>query len=165
MKRIFCFLLCCVMLGIMLGCNQQEDEVHNGNAFYYPLAQLSYDTNSSAITAEYRSVEGSNSWTDILNVYFSGPQSEKHTNPFPAGLQVKKADMEGSTLHVTLSKEMAQLTGLELMMACSCLSLTSMALSGAENIVIRAEDSLLDGQKSITLNKDTLLLIDKAEGE
>ena len=73
--------------------------------------------------------------------------------------------MDQNTLYVTVSKELAQLSGLELTLACSCLSMTCMELTGAENIVISAENSLLDGQKSITMNKDTLLLIDKAEGE
>jgi hypothetical protein len=165
MKRIFVFLLCVVLIFTMLGCNKQSKNTQTGNAFYYPLASIPFGKGSSAIAAEYRSTEGPNVWMHILNDYFAGPHSEKYKNPFPAGLQAQMTAMEKNTLYVTVSKELAQLSGLELTIACSCLSMTCMELTGAENIVISAENSLLDGQKSITMNKDTLLLIDKAEGE
>lgn len=166
MKRSFCCLLCCACLLLCIGCGKNSADSETGTAFFYPQAQLSYQPGSAAIGSELRSLENHGTWAQVLNIYFAGPQSEHLSSPFPAGLETRKTTIENGTLYITVSAHLAQLTGLELTMACSCLTLTCLELTGADTVVISAEDSLLDGQKTITMDKNTLLLLDSVlEGD
>ena len=69
---------------------------------------------------------------------------------------------ENGTVYVTLSPEITLLTGVDLTMACGCLTLTILSLTEAQQVQIRSVSGLLDGQRSITMDKNTLLLLDGA---
>lgn len=165
MRRAICLLLCCVSLLLCFGCTEKSPEPQDGIVFYYPQAQLSFQPGSTIIGTETRALTDQETWAQVLSIYFLGPDAEHLLSPFPAGLAVIKTSMENKTVYITVSDHLAELTGLELTMACSCLSLTALALTGAETVVINAEDALLDGQKSITMDKNTLLLLDNWQEE
>lgn len=164
MKR---FLSLTLALGLLClaGCRQEAPE-SQGTAFYYCVAQREYTTGSTALSAEYRSGVPRDALTEALDLYLAGPVSSELRSPFPEGLKMVGAYQEGSTVYLTLSPELTDLTGLELTLACGCLTLTTLALTGAEQVQIRAVSGLLDGQRAITMDKNTLLLLDTAtEGE
>lgn len=165
MKRTICFLLSLLLLLIFCGCKKEVAQDEDSISFYYPLAELSYQAGSSAIAAEPRQNEQWGSWAQVLNIYLKGPLASTFYSPFPAGLQVTETRMENGTLHITVSQQLADLTGLPLTIACGSMAMTCLELTGAETVIIRAENGLLDGQKSITMDKNTLLLLDLAEGE
>ena len=160
MKRAICLLLCCLSLLLCFGCAEKEPEVQEGLRFYYPAAQLSYHPGSSAIDSESRILDEQADLAQILNIYFLGPEAEHLLSPFPAGLRIVKTAIEDKTVYITVSDHLTELSGLELTMVCGCLTLTTLELTGAETVVINAKDALLDGQKSITMDKNTLLLTD-----
>ena len=165
MKK-FCIMLAIVLLlSCVWGC-QQETTEPAGIAFYYCVTDLTFGAQDSVITAEYRQNIPQDNWAQVLDLYLQGPTSDTLRSPFPAGLKTLKTTMENTTMYVTFSEKLASLSGLELTLACSCICMTCMALSGAETVVISAEDALLDGQKSITMDANTLLLLDiMPEGE
>ena len=165
MRKIICLLLCCVSLVLCFGCTEKAPAPQEGTLFYYPKADLSFQPGSTSFDTEARSLENPGTWVQVLNIYFAGPESEHLLSPFPAGLQAQQATMERNTVIITVSDHLASLTGLDLTIACSCLSLTALALTGAETVVIHAEGTLLDGQKSITMDKNTLLLLDNWQEE
>ena len=164
MKRLMGFLLC---LLLVLGCTGCKD-APEGNPplnFYYRTASLSFSAGSTSIKKEARDVPEQDSWAQVLNIYLAGPEDSSLRSPFPANLQTVKTTMENKTVYITVTRELAALTGLDLTLACSCLALTCLELTGAQTVVISAEGELLFGQKSITMTKDTLLISNTAGGE
>ena len=160
MKKIICLLLCCISLLVFFGCAEEEPEVEQGLCLYYPVAQRSYQPGSSAIGSEARALDEQTALDQILDVYFLGPEAEHLLPIFPSELRIVKTAIEDKTVYITVSSHMAELSGLKLTIACACLTLTTLELTGAETVVINAEDALLDGQKSITMDKNNLLLTD-----
>lgn len=165
MKQRIALSLCLLLLFSCMGCRQDPGADVDSAHFYYPRAQLSFDSGSSAFEAEYRHMDQWSSWAQVLNIYLAGPTSNQLRSPFPAGIKVINTTMENGTVTINVSRELAQLSGLELTIACGCLTLTCLELTGAETIIIRADGALLDGQKSIRMNKNTLMLLDITEGE
>ena len=165
MKKWICCLLTALFVVSFSGC-QKEAPAQEGPAFYYCATDVSFSMGSKTILPECRSDAQSGTLESLLSLYLDGPTSEQLRSPFPNGLRVTDAYAENETLYIQLNDTFADLTGLELTMACSCLCLTGLAISDANTVVISAENSLLDGQKSITMNVDTLLLLDTVlEGE
>jgi hypothetical protein len=128
--------------------------------FYYRNADISFESSSTVILSETIDCEGLESHVQCLQLYLQGPSSDRLVSPFPDGLQLRSVHMEGQDLIVVMSEELAQLSGLELMIACGCIASTCMELTGAQRIVIRAENERLDGKYEIILDKDSLLLLD-----
>lgn len=163
MKKAICLFLCCICLLLCFGCSEEApdaSEVPEGPLFYYPTAQLAYQPGSKAIDAEARVMPAQADLAQMLNIYFLGPETAQLLSPFPSGLRIVKTTVVDKTVYITVSDHLTELTGLALTMACSCLTLTTLELTGAENVVINAQDALLDGQKSITMDKNNLLLTD-----
>ena len=155
MKRFTLFLLCLCLLPIW-GCSSHD--APKGVAFYYCASLPAYTVDSSAITPEYRAEISDGTLLELLDLYLKGPISADLTSPFPEGLQIVSAIVKGDTVQVVVSLEMAALTGLDLTIACSCLTLTCLAYTEAEQVEIRPVYGLLDGQRMIIMNKDTILL-------
>lgn len=158
MKRMICLLLSGVLLLVCCGCAKKTPVQQDGIVFYYPNAQLTFQPGSSIYGSEVRSLATPDNWAQVLNIYFLGPEGEHLTSPFPSGLTVKKTIMTKDTIYITVSDHLTELSGLDMTIACSCLTLTAMALSGVERVVINAENALLDGQKKISMDKNNLLL-------
>lgn len=159
MKQYFVLFLACFMMLVFTGCHTNTP-VEEGPAFYYCAADLNYDMQSKAILSEHRTDAQNGSLEETLTLYLAGPQSETLRSPFPAGLTLVQAHRGYTDLSITLSDELAALSGLELTIVCCCLTLTGMELTGAEQVVISAENALLNGQKSITMDRNSLLLLD-----
>ena len=157
MKKLVCLILCVLALLLCFGCTADEAEPQGGISFYYPMTELSFQPDSSCFASERRQVD-SISWVQTLNIYIAGPESEQMRSPFPAALLIKQVTVEDNTVHLTVSNHLASLTGLDLTLACSCLCMTATELTGTEEAVISAEDALLDGQKSISMSKNNILL-------
>ncbi len=159
MKQILCF---AVILALLLasGCKSKDDP--SGTPFYYCVSSPSYGQGSTAITQEYRDGIPSD-LMEALQVYLEGPESADLVSPFPADLTIVSAIQEGAIVYLTVSMEMTALRGLDLTMACGCLTLTTLALTDAEQVQISSIYGLLDGQRTIIMDKNTLLLYDNSQ--
>ena len=160
-KHIACFLAAFLLLSLC-GCQEKSACISPVN-FYYQAAEFSYDAAGTAISPEVREGKDHTSLDDALREYLQGPESASLKSPFPGGLQLLAAEIDGVTLHLTLSDQLSQLSGLALTMACSCLALTALELAQAEQVTIQAESKLLDGEKIITMDRDSLALVDSAQ--
>ena len=161
MKRIICFILVLTLLFVG-GCSKKSKQ-NQGTPFYYCAASPSYSTNSCVILEEYRNDIPEVSLLEILECYLAGPQSSDLTTPFPKGLVILSAEQDGDLLQLVVSMEMTGLSGLELTLACGCLTLTCLALTDAQQVQITPIYGLLDGQRSITMDKNILLLFDNSK--
>ncbi len=161
MKKILCFLLILAAL-FSAGCSSQQPQP-TGTPFYYCAATPDYSSGSTAIIQEYRDDVPSDSLMAALELYLAGPQSGDLLSPFPDGMQILSATQEGNTVYLTVSMELTTLTGLELTIACGCLTMTSLALTDAQQVQISPIYGLLDGQRTIIMNKNTILLTDSSK--
>lgn len=160
MKRYISWILSALILLSMAGCNE-ETKLERPVTFYYCAATLSHDAGSSAILSEIRESAQIETDVAILQAYLAGPELEGLRSPFPGGLRVVEFTPGSEITYITLTSGLANLTGLDLVMACACLGMTCMDLTGAEKVCIRAENALLGGEKSITMDKNSLLLLDQ----
>ena len=158
MKRMCCLLLCLVLLVSLFGCasSNRFDPIR----LYYKTADVSH---SSGLIGYELSEEPLTHTADGLAArYFSGPQDEALRSPFPKGTSFISAAWDGSILYMTVSDHMAELSGVNLSVAISCISLTFSQLNGVEDICISAENELLNGQESITIHSGSILLQDNS---
>ena len=163
MKKLTIAIVCLLIL--LSGCSQNpeyEKPVH----FYYRVSTDRFDSNSKSILSETREGSQWNTLEDIMRAYLAGPVEETMVSPFPPNLRLVHIGQDGTTVFVTLSDEFATLTNLDLTIACGCITLTCLDLTGAQQVTIESENALLGGQKSITMDRNSLLLTDHAaEGE
>ncbi len=156
-----CLALCC--LAGLTACVQSEENPQAPFACYYLQSELTYGEADSVIGCEYQEASGHESdYVWMLDRYLAGPESETLTSPFPRGTMLYGFEMVDASAYVDLSADFAELTGIALTVGCVCLTQTVIAMTGCEAVVISAEDSLLDGSKSITMTADSYLLLDSS---
>lgn len=151
MKRLWSLTL---LSFFFFGCTTQK--LQEPVAFHYPSADYIHSLDGSLLDSELRETEGMESTQSILDLYLSGPQSAHLANPFPAGCRLTAIELLEDAVILTISDELAQLTGISLSLACASLSVTCMELTGAQTVQIRAQTQLLDGDEEIVMTKDTL---------
>lgn len=159
MKRLYSLLLICALL--LSGCADPESVYEKPLTFYYPLTAADYSMGSSFLQPEVREGAGIGGLKDTLNLYLSGPvDPSTYATPFPAGTHVREVTRGTKTLELTMSKEFAYLTGLQLTIACAGITVTCLDLTDVEAVRMRVENDTLDGQEYIEMRADSLLLID-----
>lgn len=156
MRKTIAFLICLLLL---CGCEKTQ-ELQTPVTFYYPSNEVSYDIGCSFIEQEIREGAQMGSAENIMHVYLAGPENDQLCSPFPAGLQLLGMRKDGQTVYLTFNQTLASLSNLDLTLACSCITLTCLDLTGAQQVCIDAENSLLAGQKSIKMDRSSLLLTD-----
>ena len=162
MKRYIAFLLTLLTVFGLIGCTDSSSEDFIYPVSFYYCANLDTTDNFNDIYVQ-EIHEGSpyiNDRTGLLTQYLNGPYSENSENPFPAGLTLISIEQIGSTVHITLSEHISRLDGLDLTLACACLSMTLFDLCSCDCVEIRANGSLLAGSESVTITKDDLVLTD-----
>ena len=165
MKKWIAALLTMISLLSLAAC-QKETPPPQGPAFYYCANEVQYSMDSVTIQAEYRQNAAADNLQQMLVKYFAGPSSEELRSPFPSDMKLVEVSQDGDTIYVTVSDALSTISGLELTLACGCITMTCMDFTGAEKVVISVRDGLLGGQKSITMDANTLLLLDTVlEGE
>ena len=163
MKRILCLFLSLSIIFIMFGCQNNDKEI--AKAFYYPRNDFGYNKQedkfyASAIQAELRQDIPYQSSVQILGEYLKGPLDPSLYNPFPTDLTLADMTIQGEILYVTVSDHLANLRDTPLMLACACLSKTAMSVTGTTTVCINCETALLNGEKFIIMNVDSLIFDD-----
>lgn len=162
MKHFLALMLVLVCLLSLCGCKQKEPAYQLPLSFYYPVAEMAYDPSGSAIAAQVREGKDLANLEAMLKLYLNGPTDPAYANPFPQGLRLVELDMIEDTLYLTVSDELATLSGMRLTLACCCITMTCLDLTAATHVSIQAESALLGGNKTILMNRDCLLLLDQS---
>lgn len=151
---IFLTLLCL----LFSGCSNAS----NGNtAFYYLNEQANYGIMGTAIDSERRAERTELSEINqILSQYLKGPRSSDLKNPFPDGTTLISATIDQGAVRVILSDELAALTGVDLSIACACMTLTVKSITGYAKVEIRSQNASLNGQDAIIMDANSLQLSD-----
>ena len=162
MKQFLTIFLAVLLLLPLFGC-KQSDPGEDLVAFYYKARDIKYDPQFSPLEAEHHSKSDFTTWEQALKAYLAGPEDSNLVNPFPAGLTLISFQEDSGALALVLSNDLSALTGTELTIACCCIAKTCLEMTGAERISISAETELLDGERSITLDHETINLLDHTQ--
>ena len=161
MKRVFCILL--LVLLFLAGCDSQEEVFVDPVNFYYPKADVTYFSAEGVISREIREAEGHRQdYEYLLGLYLRGPESRELNHVFPQNAALIRLEISNNIATVILNDATARLTGLDLTIACACLTATVCDMTGVQTVTIRTDTQLLDGNKSITMNRDQVLLLDNS---
>lgn len=152
------------ILGMISGCTPKNDP-DGSIRFYYCYSEYQYDDDSGVIAFEHYIPAESATDLQILNDYFRGPSSSEHHTPFPSGTDVVSLEVTQNKAIITASADLSALDGIDLTVACACITLTVQQLTGRSTVEIRSSESLLNNQKSVIMNTDDLLLTDIVTAE
>lgn len=161
MKKYLCILLILLLIPSLWACTPRDDDIQDPLTFYYPRARIRYGDSDAVIAPEHREAPAHPGDTDsILDLYLLGPAGEAFFSPFPDGVRLIGSQRREQTFLVILSDSFAELSGMDLTIACVCITKTCLALTGAEQVTIMTESRPLNGARSITMDESTLLLYD-----
>lgn len=160
MKKLLAYILIASCLMSLAGCSETQS---GGNwvAFYYPRTEIVYGISDGVISSEKRQIAEENSSVEsILMQYLSGPETGEFRSPFPEFCRIISISQQQDGITVTLSDDFAELTGMELSVACSCLALTVTAVTGQDCVTIQTQTHTLDGRAAVTVISSALNLTD-----
>ncbi len=163
MARRMMLILLALSFLFVWGCTEapSEADMEAPVRFYYKVSDDRYGAAGGAIEYEFYDADGhETNYSRILDAYFQGPVSEGLVAPFPKATGLRVAWLDGGTMRVDLSNDFGQLSGIDLTLACSCITMTCLQFPGVEAVTIRSLGRLLDGRETITLNADSLILED-----
>lgn len=161
MKKFLSFLLAIALCLPLLACAKESVRIQEPVSFYYRRRELAYGEENSVILSENREAAGYSSAPDhLLKEYLAGPISEDLTQTFPYGTTLIHYTADSTKATITVSSHLANLSGMDLTIACACLTLTVMELLDVEIVEIRAKDALLNDAESIILDRESLLFLD-----
>lgn len=163
MKRTICLALTVVFLLSLTACDSSASTSPDETVFfYYCTDPLRYDGNSSVISAEARNCTGYvNSLEFLLNLYLAGPVERGFKSPFPEGLYAESITLSSNRVSITLSSITSELKGLDLTLACVCLSKTVQELADVDTVYINYENSNTGKRHTITIGPNSYLLTDE----
>ena len=161
-KRIFCIFAILLVLSFP-ACANQSSYIEKPADFYYCTSSISFESEQGVIASEIReSALYQHDLTALINYYMRGPSSTNLTSPFPTGSAVLWINQNNDGIILVMNQQFSQLTGINLSLACSCLSKTVFSVLDTESITIRCRESTLDGNETITMTRDSILIQDKA---
>ena len=158
MKKWLCLVL---LLSLLLcGC-AKEEPIENPVPFYYRAEEVTYFSERGVIDYEKREagIRGDD-YTYLLNEYLLGPNDEDLDRTFPNGTVIRALTVEENRVKIVLSEAFAELTGVDLSIACACLTLTACQLTGTKSAEISVETLMLDGSPAVTMVYSQLVLED-----
>lgn len=149
MKRLICFLLCILSL---TGCSIPGERIKEPVRFYY--VRDDYEKNmDQVIGSEVREASGHRKDLPyLLALYSMGPSQEDLMAVLPRNTQIVPTEHTAEGLVLTLSDTALTLTDVDFTLASTCLTLTCMEL------VVIPQVTVICGDRSITIQKDNLLL-------
>lgn len=159
MKRMTALILCLILTLGLFGCEQPE--LRTPGTFYYLRAETAYSGPDGVFAPEQRELDGiREDLGAILELYCRGPVTDGLESPLPQDASLRSYSVEEGVLTLEFSGELAQLDGIELTLAASCLSRTFLELTDARKLVLMADGALLGGQNALSLSAADLELQD-----
>ena len=163
MKKLICILLVLCCFGSLVGCSSKNTPPENSVMVYYKRDKATYGAADSIIATCYMDTTNfSPNYSYVLERYLRSTPDAGFVSPYPDNLSLINFKLEGLTAKVVLGDNIADLTGIDLTIALTCLTQTIMSLTGCHEVIISAVSKQLDGQNFITLSRDSFLLLDNS---
>ncbi len=161
MKRMLCVVLLAALC--LCGCGGQGVPLQEPVRFCYLRRDTDFGkTGSLAAWEERESAQHEEDYFYLVEQYLQGPENEKLVRAFPPNVKLKKLQVIGATAKIVLNDFVSLLKGLELTLACACLTATVTEITGAQTVIISAETALLDGNPSVSMTRDQILWLDQS---
>ena len=159
MKRILaCLLIFCLLLPFA-GC--AKPQFQTPGSFYYRRTEITYGSIDGVIAPEIRELARIDGDIDaILAEYLKGPQSFGLESPFPRDTKVEQWSLDNGTLVLTMSQSFAAISGVELTIACACMTRTMLGLLDITQVQFQVPEGLLGGERLLTYSDGLLSLSD-----
>lgn len=162
MKRIGCILL--ILCLLFTGCASEENA--KKAQFYYCNENDAFFSDMGIMASETRTLRGINNLSSMLELYFKGPVDTDLVSPFPPNLDIVRTEYKENSITLILDDSFAGLSGVNLRVAAGCIARTIWQYDDKYSVVsIQAENQLLDGQKTISLQPSELVLVDHSIGQ
>lgn len=161
MKRYLSLILLLCMCFSFVGCQNKSEELKVPANFYYLKQEFSYGVEDAVIAPEIReSVHIRDNLSALLKEYLHGPKDNALTRAVPTRVSIVEVYKENRTVTLVLSPEFSRLSGIDLTLACACLSMTVMDYADADTVEIMVPDELLGDSERIKMTREDLLLLD-----
>lgn len=163
MKRMIVILLILTFLLGITACTQEEEPILEPVSLYYRRINFTYGAQDSVISSEvWDAAKYKGNLVALMNDYLKGGKSDHLARTFPSGVTLLHIALQGDTADLTLNSKFANLSGINLTIACACLAKTTMELTGAKTVVIHLKRQPLNGMDQIVMDESTLLLLDES---
>ena len=161
MRRVLATILLCFTVFSLYGCSTQESDFFEPVNFYYCNDLDSREDFENIFVAEVREGLG---YTDnkpaLLSLYLMGPQDNRLVSPFPVGTTIVSVKKNSDSLNIVFSNHLAQLSGFDLTLAATCVSLTAFELYPCSQVLISCDSALLNGKPSLAISAEEIVLKD-----
>lgn len=159
MKKWIALSLSVIMVLLLAGCGSPP--MRDPGTLYYKRVETDYSSADGVIAPETRDLNGiRHDIGKLLTTYFQGPVSDDLESPFPRNTTVVKWIIIDNTLLLTLSKEFSELSGIDLTIACGCITKTVIELTSIQRVNFQVENATLNGEHSISMSRKNLQLVD-----
>ena len=164
MRKLIVLFLCMVMLLSLCACNRKNSVLVEPVNFYYCKEEVTYNSASGVIQPEIlEGIEFHNDAETMLRVYLQGPYTNDNLSLLPAQTELVSLKIENDRAYIKLTDAYAQLSGIKLSTASSCIVMTLYDYSGAKEVVFSTENELLDNKDSFSIHVDDLVWLDVME--
>lgn len=158
MKRMISFFLILAALSSLAACKEQT-QIHQGVSFYYRNSAVT--SGSNVIIPEAREAEGIRDDTSqLLREYLKGPKSEGFVHVIPEETVLYSFSMTDTEAEIVLSDEFAKLSGLDLTIACACITKTVIGLCAVQTVKIRCLNTDLECGRFVIMDEASLMLFE-----
>lgn len=165
MKKALAALLAILISLSCAACQAYPNGSDGKVTVYYRRADVTYGTLDGVVAPYQLDAAGNEDNTRLLlDAYLAGIPSSQYGQTYPRGTYLVSLKRNGLTASIVLCHEFATLSGLDLSIACACLTQTVISLTGCQEVIISAENASLDGHNFITLSRDSYLLLDESGG-
>ena len=159
MRRRMLSACCAALLVLLCACAPQKPESQEGIDLYFAVNDP--QPGGQAVGCEHRTLSNTaEPVEELLLLLFSGPTEESGLiPPFPNGVTVLSWRQEEGRLTVDLSEQYGDLSGIDLTIANSCLTLTLCQLESVDCVSVTVKGNTLFYQTTQQLDPDGLLLV------
>ncbi len=154
MKRMLALILVCSL--IFSGCGFFGSRIKDPVTFYYLCEQYPQDLCCVMVPEEREASGHISDLPYLLALYQMGPVEEELRRPLPAGTRIRSERRENQLL-LELSDAAMTLSELDFSLACACLTMTCLDITGAESVTISC------GDRTKTMTRSGLTLSDSPE--
>lgn len=157
MRRRFVWLACALAL-LLAACSlgrSQEDPEEALYPVYY--SAMEDERAGAAVDCVQRAVTGE-LVPGLMSALLAGPEEPGLSSPIPAGVRLLSWSLEDGQLHLDLSEPYGGLTGMDLTLADSCITLTFCALEQVEAVYITVEGREIPYRRTQVLTAQDIFL-------
>ena len=154
------FLLVFILL--LSGCGNADADTSNTVCYYYMHNEVNLGADAKIIVPTTRETDiNKDDYFSIIGQYLNGPTSYDCISPFPAGTTLEELNWDQNRVQIMLSPHITTLSGIDLIVACACLTKTVTELTNINTVQIRSSSGLLNGEQALILTNESFMFLDQ----